>query len=123
MIQILKAAAKAAQEEAKPTYVTGITYSQLARTPDNYIGQKIKFSGKVLQVMEGNGETDLRIAVNNNYDTVLYVVYSSSISTTRVLKDDNVTIWGISKGLYTYKSTGAGSISIPSAKVDIIAIN
>ena len=110
-------------EADKVAYDTGITYDQLARTPDNYKGKKVKFTGKVIQVMESSGETDLRIAVNGDYDTVLLVAYDPSITSTRVLEDDNVTIKGISNGLYTYKSTMSGNITIPLIKVDIININ
>src|SRR5699024_863073 len=46
---------KKKEEKEKKGYDTGITYDQLARTPDDYEGEKVKFSGKVLQVMEGNG--------------------------------------------------------------------
>lgn len=75
--QEAEAAAKAAAEaENAKGYETGITYDQLARTPDDFIGQKVKFSGKVLQVMEGDDETQIRLAVDSNYDTVLYCGYS-----------------------------------------------
>ncbi|MBJ8206509.1 hypothetical protein JDS91_36000, partial [Bacillus cereus] len=79
----------------------GITYDQLARTPDEFKGKKAKFTGKVLQVMEGKGETQLRVAVNGNYDKVLYVVYKSDILNSRVLEKDNVTVKGKSAGIYT----------------------
>src|SRR3954469_7917883 len=47
-------AAARAEAEAKKGYDTGITYDQLARTPDDFIGQKVKFRGKVVQVIEGD---------------------------------------------------------------------
>lgn len=120
------AAAKEAEEKAAKEaeealgYETGITYDQLARTPDDYEGKKIKFYGKVLQVMEDSGLTALRIAVDGNYDTVLYAVYDSSITTSRVLKDDMVTVYGYSAGLYSYQSTMSGVITIPSMIVEKI---
>ena len=43
-----EAAAAKAAEEAQG-YETGITYDQLARTPDQYKGKKVKFYGKVVQ--------------------------------------------------------------------------
>lgn len=113
-----EADAKAA--EARVAYDTGITYNQLARTPDNFNGRKVKFSGKVIQVMEGNTEVQLRIAVNNNYDTILYVAYDPRITPSRVLENDYVTVKGESEGLFTYQSTGSGNISIPLVWVDII---
>lgn len=110
-----------AEEEAKG-YETGITYDQLARTPDDYIGQKVKFSGKVVQVIESSSgdETQLRIAVNNDYDTVVFAVYSSDIVSSRVLEDDQITIYGISLGTISYKSTLGGTITIPAVSVDKI---
>jgi hypothetical protein len=118
------AAEKAAKEEEERIgYDTGITYDQLARTPDEYVGKKAKFTGKVIQVLEGSGETQLRIAVNNDYDKVLFVSYKSDIVTTRILDNDNVTVRGISTGLLTYESTMGGNISIPSMVVAQIDLN
>lgn len=110
----------AQEEEAKKGYDTGITYDQLARTPDDYIGSLVKFKGKVVQVMEGDGTTELRVAVKSDYDKIIYVFYDSSIVTTRVLEDDTITIMGMSTGLLSYESTMGGVITIPSIAVDII---
>lgn len=118
------AAEKAAKEEEERIgYETGITYDQLARTPDDFKGKKAKFTGKVIQVMEGKGETQLRIAVSGNYDKVLYVAYKSDIINSRVLENDNVTVKGKSAGIYTYTSTMGGEISIPAMLVEKIDIN
>ena len=120
------AADKAAADKAaadKIAYDTGITYNQLARTPDKFKGEKVKFTGLVIQVVEGDNETDLRIAVNDNYDNVLYVAYDPKISDTRVLENDHVTIKGVSQGVYTYESTLGGSITVPLVLVDIITID
>jgi membrane protein involved in colicin uptake len=118
------AAEKAAKEEEERVgYDTGLTYDQLARTPDDFEGKKAKFTGEVVQVMEGDGITELRVAVNADYDKVLYVAYKSGITNTRVLENDNVTVRGVSKGLITYESTNEGNISIPSMAVSQIDIN
>jgi len=114
------AKAKAQAEADKVGYDTGTTYSQLARNPDKYIGEKVKFSGEVIQVMEGDGEVQLRIAVNGNYDNILLAAYDSSIITSRVLENDQITIKGISTGVITYKSTMGGDITIPGVVVNII---
>jgi len=111
-------AQKDAEEQAG--YETGITYDQLARTPDDYMGKKIKFTGKVIQVLEGADSTEIRIAVNSNYDTILYGAYSSSIVSSRVLEDDVITIYGTSAGLLSYESTMGGTITIPSAVIEKI---
>jgi len=109
--------------EEKKGYNTGITFEQLARTPDDYNGKKVKFSGKVLQVIEGTDEIKLRIAVNNDYDKVILVGYDPDIVDMRVLEDDKITIMGESVGLYSYESTGGATITIPAIVVDIIEFN
>ncbi|MBC5995461.1 toxin regulator [Romboutsia ilealis] len=111
---------KAAEAKEKQGYNTGITYKQLARTPDDYVGEKVKFKGKVVQVMEGDGETQIRLAVDGNYDNIIYGAYDSSIVSSRVLEDDYITIMGVSEGLLTYTSTMGGDITIPSVLVQKI---
>lgn len=108
-----------AAEKAKG-YETGITYSQLARTPDDYKNKKVKFSGKVIQVIEEYGYINIRLAVNSDYDQIILGEYYSDIVKSRVLEDDIITIYGTSDGLYTYQSTMGGKITIPSISIDRI---
>lgn len=111
--------AKKEAEEAKGCD-TGITYEQLARTPDDYMLKKVKFSGKVIQVLEDEDNTQIRLAVNDNYDTIIYIEYESNIVSSRVLEDDYITVSGVSMGLLSYKSTMGGTITIPSVIVSKI---
>lgn len=123
-----EAAEKAAKEEAariakeqeeKRGYDTGITYGQLARTPDDFEGKKIKFKGKVIQVMEGDTETQIRLAVNSDYNTILYCGIPKKLtSNNRILDDDIITVYGVSVGLLSYESTMGGKITIPAAVID-----
>lgn len=113
--------ANAAKEAEKAKgYETGITYDQLARTPDDFDGKKVKFSGKVVQVIEDDDTTQIRLAVNDNYDTVLFGEYSKSIVSSRVLEDDHITIYGTSVGTISYKSTMGGTITIPGVYIEKI---
>lgn len=114
-------AAKAAEEAKKAQgYETGITYEQLARTPDDFEGEKVKFSGKVVQVMEGGSDIQIRLAVNDSYDTIVYGSYSPDTVSSRVLEDDHVTIYGTSVGTISYKSTMGGTITIPGVLIEKI---
>jgi uncharacterized membrane protein YcgQ (UPF0703/DUF1980 family) len=113
-------AERLAEEEEKKGYDTGIGYKDLARNPENYVGKKIKFEGKVIQVMEGDGEVQIRLAVNGDYDNIMYCAYDSSIVTSRVLEDDYITVMGVSTDLLTYTSTMGGEITIPSMLVEKI---
>lgn len=111
----------AAQEaEEKIGYETGITYEQLARTPDDFEGKKVKFTGEVVQLIEGDNSNSIRFAVNSDYDSMLYCEYDKSIVSTRVLEDDIITIYGTSYGLYSYQSTMGGKITIPAVIIDKI---
>lgn len=115
-------AARKKEEEEKRGYDTGITYKQLARTPDDYKNQKVKFTGIVAQVMDGDEEIHIRLAVNGSYDTILYCAYEPALLDFRILEDDQITIYGESLGLYSYQSTGAGTITIPCVWVDKIEL-
>ncbi len=111
-------AAKEAEEKAG--YDTGITYDQLARTPDEFKNKKVKFTGKVIQLIEGDSSNSIRFAVNSDYDNILYCEYDKDIVSTRVLEDDIITIYGSSYGLYSYQSTLGGKITIPAVIIDKI---
>ena len=114
---------KKAKEEAEKAkgYETGITYSQLSRNPEKYEGKKVKFKGKVVQVIEGSGsEVQIRLAVNSDYDMVLFGQYDSSIVGSRVLEDDVITIYGSSVGTISYQSTMGGTITIPGVMIEKI---
>lgn len=114
---------KEAEEKEAQGYETGITYEQIARNPDDYIGEKLKFSGKVVQLIEGESENELRFAVDDDYDNMIYLAYDSSIVDQRILEDDYITIYGTSFGTITYESTMGGNITIPSVLVDNIVFD
>lgn len=121
-----EAAAKKAQQEAErkdPNTYGVIDYITLSRNPDQYIGQKYKFSGKILQVLEGDDSTQYRLAVDGNYDNVLYLEIDKDDLAQRILEDDLVTVYGLSVGTISYKSTLGGKITIPGLLVNIIELN
>ena len=113
-----KKAKEEAEKKEKQGYDTGITYSQLSRTPDDYIGEKVKFSGKVLQVSEGLFSNMIRLGVDGSYDNVLYLTVPTGITEKRILEDDYITIYGVSEGITTYTTVLGASISIPEISVD-----
>lgn len=114
-------AAEQAQREAeeKLGYDTGITYDQLARTPDDFIGKKIKFRGTVVQTVEGEDSFNhLRLATKNGYDDVIMCEYEKDLVSSRILVNDVITVYGTSYGLYSYESTGSGIITIPAMNIE-----
>ena len=121
-------AAREAEEKEKLGYETGITYDQLARNPDDYMNEKVKFTGEVVQVLEGEGETDIRLAVHwNSYgwydsDQILYCGFDPSILSFRLLEDDIITIYGYSLGLYSYEAVSGATITLPCVWIDKIEL-
>lgn len=111
-------AAKKAEEE-KLGYETGITYDSLARNPDDYKLKKVKFYGKVIQVIEDDTFTQYRFAVDDDYDRILLIeIDSELIANNRILEDDYLTIYGQSVGVISYESALGGKITIPAVVVD-----
>lgn len=108
------------QESVNPEdYNTGITYEQLARNPDKYEGEKATFSGEVLQVMEEEDMTMIRLAVDGNYDTVMMLGIPKSLKLeSRILEKDYITVRGTSKGIITYESSFSGNITVPALAVE-----
>ncbi|WP_144481813.1 hypothetical protein [Bacillus pumilus] len=113
-------AKKKAEEQEKKGYDTGITYDQLARTPEKYKGKKVKFKGEVVQVMEGDGTTEIRVAVDEYYNDIVYGAYQADLVKSRVLEGDVITFMGTSEGVITYESTTDGNITIPSVNIEKI---
>jgi len=108
-------AASASVAHDPATYQTGITYDQVARTPDEYEDKKVQFTGRVLQVMEDKSGTQIRLGVDGSYDNIILVsIDKSNLNGSRILEDDLVTVSGISSNTITYESTLGGNITIPS---------
>lgn len=94
-----------------------ISYDKLARDPDTYMAERVKFKGRIVQVMEDDDMVTLRVNVTNDgygyYDDTVYVYYSYDEGESKLLEDDIITFYGISMGLYTYESVMGASITIP----------
>lgn len=101
---------------------TEISFDDLARNPDNHEGQMFKFTGEVIQVMEGSGTVDLRMDVTKiadeyldwvYYEDTIYATVSVAEGADKILEGDIVTIYGICCGDYTYKSILGSQVTLP----------
>lgn len=99
-----------------------ISYDEIARHPNDYDGELLTFSGEVAQVIEGDGMTELRIAVDGDYDDIIYGIYDNRILDSRLLEDDKIQFYGESCGIISYQSTLGDTISIPSISIYKIVI-
>ena len=116
------AAAAKAKEEAdakNPATYPTLTYDEMARNGNKHKGEKLQITGKVIQVTDGDdGDATLRVATNGDYDDVyLAQIDSSEWGNHRLLEDDQITLYGKVYGLYTYKSTMGGNITVPAIAV------
>ena len=99
-----------------------VSYDEIARHPNDYDGELLTFSGEVAQVIEGDGTTELRIAVDGDYDDIIYGIYDNRILDSRLLEDDKIQFYGESCGIISYQSTLGSTISIPSISIYKIVI-
>lgn len=107
-------------EGAKAEYSSDYSYDQLARNPDTYMSQKIKITGKVLQAETSEDVCYARVAMNSDYDTVIFVTYENNLLGYRLLENDQITVYGTSLGVYSYKAVSGATITIPWLNADII---
>lgn len=111
------------EEKFDPKNYKSIGYEKIARYPDDYTGAKIKFSGNVLQVIEGDDENMIRLGTKDTYDDVVVVGYAPDLLKERILENDQVTVYGECVGLYSYEATLGQTITLPAMYATRITID
>lgn len=104
-------------------YSTEITYDELARNPEKNKGKKIILSGTIIQVIEGKDYSQYRLAVDDNYDHIVFIEIPKSLLSSRILENDIIKIYGQSYGTIDYESTLSGNITVPAITVDKFEIS
>ena len=99
-------------------YETGLTWEQIAR--EGKVGALGKFEGKILQVISTPAGFAYRVAINGDYDQVMYVDDTLNRATETLLEGDYVYFKGMSMGQYTYTTVLGSEMTIPSFLVDEI---
>ena len=92
---------------------TAIDYDVLNKNANNHTGEKLKFTGKIIQIQEDNNGGKIRLATDGSYSNVVYVEYKG---TNNFVENDQVTVYGYCDGAYTYTSTIGAQITLP--KID-----
>ena len=102
------------------------TYKEIARNPDSVKGERAKFTGKVIQVLEDGSSVVLRVNITAKkyyYDDTIYVKYTrKSDDEDRILEDDIVNIYGTLSGLESYTSITNQTITLPKVYAEYIDI-
>ena len=112
--------AKRQEEEAKKEaeahkYETGLTWEDIAR--DGKVGTLGQFEGKIIQVVDNGMYKSYRVAINGDYDYIMYVTDSMNKATETLLEDDYVYFKGESLGNTTYTTVMGASVTIPAFRV------
>lgn len=94
-------------------YQTDIDTRDIERNPDDFKDELIMFEGKIVQIMEDDVNTSYRIAVNGDYDRMVYVETLTSTLDERLLEDDHITVYGAFIELITYETVIGGSVTLP----------
>ena len=99
----------------------GVTYDMLARNTEKYIGKILQFRGEVLQVIESDSGTILRLGVNGNDNQVLLVNYPG-YAKSRVLAGDTVSLYGIVLGRFDYETVLGQPVTAPGINADWLTV-
>lgn len=120
-------ARKKKEEENFKNQSEVLTFEQLARNPDKIKGKKVKLTGEVVQVLQGTSSVDLRINITKEdygyYTDTIYALYIPKDGEDKILEGDNITIWGIAQGDYSYTSVIGSKVTLPFINVNYIQIN
>ncbi|WP_313892448.1 hypothetical protein [Psychrobacillus sp.] len=97
-----------------------IDYPQLKKNPDRYSGEYVKYTGEIIQILEGNNRTNIRLAVTQDshgydFNDIIFIEYDGY---TDFVDGDIVTIYGGVYGAYSYKSQAGHNISLPGILAD-----
>jgi len=97
-------------------------YNELARNPNNHIGDPIRVFGEVVQLIDdGSGTIFMRVAQGSDYDKMWLVRYTYLPSQSRILENDLVLVGGRYQGITTYESALSGTIALPYLDGDMAA--
>ena len=104
----------------------------MSRNPDKHKGEKLKYTGKVIQVQEDehwlddNTTVDLRINVTKDeyglWDDTIFATVELPKNADRILEDDIITIWGECDGKYSYTSVLGSDVTLPKINIEYYSV-
>lgn len=101
-------------EQLKSTAQT-FDYQDMARYPEKYKGQYVRFNGKVVQKMDNVLRVNVTEGEYDLWDDTVYAVMRDNNA--RILEDDLVEMYGIADGLESYKAVLGNKITIPRVQI------
>lgn len=109
------------KDEIKATAVNDLTYDELMRHNESYIGKMVHYKGTVLQVHNIYGNNyQLVIDISKSFmgGDMVHLNYEGE----RFLEDDRVEFYGIVKGLIDYETIFGGTTTIPEINAEILEL-
>lgn len=99
-------------------------YKAIFRNPENYIDNKVKVTGRAIQVLGSRTEGfTIRLATRGHYDNVIMLyIMPENAPTANVLEDDSLIVYGTVSDNYTYTSTMGAEITVPLVYADAVEI-
>ena len=109
----------AEKEEAFKKMCKKVKYEDLARYPEKYLLETVKYKGKVVQVVENDDEYILRVNVTKGsygiYKDTVWVQYTrNDTDSGRILEDDIITFYGYSYETISYETVLGATVTIPA---------
>ena len=120
-----KKSSQLATEESrkiKASFNTGITYENINKTPEKYLGQKLTILGKTIQTTSDSSENYITIAVDDNMAQPLIIDYDPSIFELNLHPDSQIQIKGVFVGTISHLSLINGETKIPKIYANSIDI-
>jgi len=114
---------KTGDEEVVKKGYGKMDFKKLSRYPDDYMEEKFKIVGVVLQAQGGktDGYYELRIATKGKYDDVVYV--TCRYPGFGILDDDKLTLYVEYYGMTSYKTIMGGRVTLPGFVADLVELN
>lgn len=104
-----------------------VSYEEIARYPDRYINKKIKLIGRVFQVLGLNKNIEVLLDADPKKSLLSKIIKFEYKRKTpaepRIIYDDRINIYGIYKGLKTYRTVLKAEEIVPYVEVEYIEIN
>lgn len=93
----------------------GVSYDQIARTPDDFEYKSITVTGQVMQVQNSDDGTIVLLWQNDDSDSLVMVNVDSDDMPTNgnILEDDELTIYGYGAGTQKYDTASGSSNEVP----------
>ncbi len=110
------------EAQAKRANAKTISFDKLNKNPDRYKGEYVKYRGEIVQIMESDGMTAIRLSITStSYGwSVSDIIYVAYLGYTDFVDEDVVTIYGEVNGSYTYTSQAGWDITLPLVIADSI---